>query len=89
MRAAWVPPVAVLESGSRFNMPLRRVLNDYPGLTTGISIVLLLLALAIVGYYLWPRDAGPTNPPVDNEQTVDVHAAAGCPAAGDSQVVVN
>ena len=59
---------------------MRRLLNDYPGLTTAISIALLLLALVIMGFYLWPRATGPASPPTTDESPDDVRAAA-CTAA--------
>ena len=36
-------------------MQLRTVFNDYPGVTTAISVGLLLVALAVVGFQLWAR----------------------------------
>ena len=62
---------------------MRRLLNDYPGLTTAISIALLLLALVIVGFYLWPRATGPASPPTTDESPDDIHAATACTAADE------
>jgi hypothetical protein len=64
---------------------MRRLLNDYPGLTTAISIALLLLALAIVGLYLWPRNIDPASPPATDESTGDPHAAACAAVHGSEQ----
>lgn len=36
-------------------MQLSKLLSDYPGLTTAISVSLLLIALGVVGYQLWAR----------------------------------
>jgi len=77
------PGSAVLQSFQPFPATMRRLLNDYPGLTTAISIGLLLLALVIMGFYLWPRAAGPANPPATDESQDDVHAAAACTASDE------
>ena len=70
-------------------MQPRRLLNDNPGLTTAISIGLLLVALVIVGYYLWPRPVAPVAPPTTQETEDNIHAAA-CPAAAEPvQVAVH
>jgi hypothetical protein len=70
-------------------MQLRKLLNDYPGLTTAISIGLLLIALGVVGYQLWARSqAVPQGDPrlkMEPRQDLDVdaqaRAACGTPVA--------
>ena len=66
-------------------MSLRRVLNENPAVTTAISIVLLLLALAAIGYQLWPRGGrgGNVVPPTQEQpprQNMHVQQTPGCPA---------
>lgn len=40
-------------------MQFRKLFRDYPGLTTAISVALLLVALGVVGYQLWTRRQPP------------------------------
>ena len=45
--------------GRHRTMQLRKAFADYPGLTTAISVALLLIALAVVGFQLWSRSNAP------------------------------
>lgn len=70
------PGCIVLQSGQsrpsregRAFMQFRKLLSDYPGLTTAISIALLLAALGVVGYQLWTRrQPAPQGDPILKEQ---------------------
>lgn len=72
-------------------MSFRKLLNEYPGLTTAISIGLLLIALGVIGFQVWarsqpPRGApphkSPHGEPLDSQVGIDVRACGASIIAG-------